>query len=165
MSAELTTLWARTLLHAARVSGVRDVIASPGSRSTPFVAAALAESGLAVRAVVDERSAAFFAVGQAKITGRPSLLIATSGSAATHYAPAVAEAAATHTPLLVLTADRPPELHDAGAFDRATVETSTADTVSRLVTAACRPITEPGKMFASEAFACAEIDVSVNRER
>lgn len=115
MSAELTTLWARTLLHAARVSGVRDVIASPGSRSTPFVAAALAESGLAVRAVVDERSAAFFAVGQAKITGRPSLLIATSGSAATHYAPAVAEAAATHTPLLVLTADRPPELHDAGA--------------------------------------------------
>jgi 2-succinyl-5-enolpyruvyl-6-hydroxy-3-cyclohexene-1-carboxylate synthase len=64
---------------------------------------------------IDERCAAFFALGQAKATGRPSLLIATSGTAAAHYLPAVIEASESRTPLLALTADRPPELHRAGA--------------------------------------------------
>src|SRR5690606_7458455 len=70
---------------------------------------------LRCHSVVDERSAAFFAVGMAKVTGQPGLLLCTSGSAGAHYLPAVIEAAHSHLPLLVLTADRPPELYDCSA--------------------------------------------------
>lgn len=111
----LLTEWARLLLGSLREAGVRDVVLSPGSRSTPFTLAALRDPGLRCRTVIDERSAAFFAVGHARITGRPVLLVCTSGSAATNYFPAVVEAAESGTPLLVLTADRPLELQHAAA--------------------------------------------------
>lgn len=109
------TLWSRLLLGSLARSGVRDVIVSPGSRSTPFAYAALTTPGLTCHSILDERSAGFFALGQARVTGRPSLLLCTSGSAAAQYFPAVVEAAASFTPLLVLTADRPFELQDCGA--------------------------------------------------
>ena len=111
----LLTEWARLLLGGLRRAGVRQVVLSPGSRSTPFTWAALHEPGLDCRTIIDERSAAFFALGHARVTGRPVLLVCTSGSAAANYFPAVAEAAESSVPVLVLTADRPLELQGAAA--------------------------------------------------
>jgi 2-succinyl-5-enolpyruvyl-6-hydroxy-3-cyclohexene-1-carboxylate synthase len=109
--AEWARLWFGTLLAA----GIRDVVVSPGSRSTPFIYAALTTPGLRCHSVWDERAAGFFALGQARLSGRPSALLATSGSAVANYFPAVVEAAYAHLPLLVLSADRPFELQDVGA--------------------------------------------------
>lgn len=109
------TRWANTLLSALAGGGVRRVVVSPGSRSTPLAHAAAITPGLRVYSIIDERSAGFFAIGQARVTGEPTLLIATSGSAAAHYLPAVMEAKHADLPLLILTADRPFELQNAGA--------------------------------------------------
>ena len=102
----LLTAWSRLLLGSLKEAGITQLVLSPGSRSTPFVAAAVHE-GLLIHDVIDERAAAFFALGQARITGRPSLLLCTSGTAGAHYFPALLEAEAAHLPLLVMTADRP----------------------------------------------------------
>jgi 2-succinyl-5-enolpyruvyl-6-hydroxy-3-cyclohexene-1-carboxylate synthase len=112
---DLQTEWAEVVLGAFRSAGVTQVVVSPGSRSTPFVLAALRVPDLMVTDVVDERSAAFFALGQARVTGRPSLCLCTSGTAGAHYLPAVIEAQLTSTPLLVMTADRPLELQACSA--------------------------------------------------
>ncbi len=115
MSAALVGDWARLLFGSFQSAGIRDVIVSPGSRSTPFVWGACETPGLTVHSVWDERSAAFFALGLARVTGRPALLLCTSGTAAAHYYPAVVEASAARLPLLVLSADRPFELQHADA--------------------------------------------------
>ncbi|MCL1798968.1 MAG: 2-succinyl-5-enolpyruvyl-6-hydroxy-3-cyclohexene-1-carboxylic-acid synthase [Eggerthellaceae bacterium] len=94
--------------------GVRDVVVSPGSRSTPLSLVAH-ESGLRLFVDIDERGAAFFALGLAKATGRPVALVCTSGTAAANYYPAILEAEASRVPLIVLTADRPPRLQGLGA--------------------------------------------------
>ena len=94
--------------------GVRDVVLAPGSRHTPVVLAAEA-SDARVHTVLDERSAGFFALGLARVTGRPVVVACTSGSAGAHLLPAVVEADRSRLPLLVLTADRPPELQGVGA--------------------------------------------------
>ena len=107
--------WARLLLGTLARAGVEHVVISPGSRSTPFAWAALETPGLTCHSVIDERSAAFFALGQGRVTGRPTLLVCTSGSAAAHYYPAIVEAAESALPLLALTADRPFEVQGAGA--------------------------------------------------
>ncbi|MBS2025087.1 MAG: 2-succinyl-5-enolpyruvyl-6-hydroxy-3-cyclohexene-1-carboxylic-acid synthase [Deltaproteobacteria bacterium] len=116
-AAPLTLLseWSALLFDTLVKAGVREVIASPGSRSTPLVLAASRTPGLTVRDVIDERSAAFFALGQARATGRPSALICTSGTAPAHHFPAVIEASQARVPLIVLSADRPFELMDCGA--------------------------------------------------
>ncbi|MGE5235142.1 MAG: 2-succinyl-5-enolpyruvyl-6-hydroxy-3-cyclohexene-1-carboxylic-acid synthase [Acidobacteriota bacterium] len=116
MSGDLNRRWARELFAGLAAAGVRNVLVSPGSRSTPLVLAAVERSELACRVVVDERSAAFFALGQGRVSGRPSVLVCTSGTAAAHYFPAVIEAAESGVPLIALTADRPPELHGRGAL-------------------------------------------------
>jgi len=110
MEASPLAEWARLLLGSFAQAGLRDVVISPGSRSTPWVWAALNTPPLHCHSILDERSAAFFALGQARITGRPSLLLCTSGTAAAHYFPAIIEARLTSTPLILLTADRPFEL-------------------------------------------------------
>lgn len=114
--AVLQTLWARTIVRALADGGVRTAVVSPGSRSTPL-AAALADpaSPVTIHIVVDERAAGFFALGLARATGAPVALVCTSGTAPAHYYPAVIEAAMAEVPLVVISADRPPEMHGGGA--------------------------------------------------
>ncbi len=95
--------------------GVRQAVVSPGSRSTPLAVALWRNPGIEVTVAVDERSGGFFALGAAQATGLPVVLVCTSGTAAANYHPAVAEADLSGVPLIVLTADRPPELRDIGA--------------------------------------------------
>jgi 2-succinyl-5-enolpyruvyl-6-hydroxy-3-cyclohexene-1-carboxylate synthase len=95
--------------------GVRHACTSPGSRSTPLVVPLVRDGRLRCWSHVDERSGAFFALGLAKATGQAVVLACTSGTAAANYAPAVHEAREAGVPLIVLTADRPPELRDVGA--------------------------------------------------
>lgn len=103
-------------MDALARAGVRQVVVSPGSRSTPLALAARRHPGLACTVVADERCGAFVALGQARVTGQPSLLLCTSGTAGAHYLPAVIEASEANLPLLLLTADRPPELQQRGAL-------------------------------------------------
>lgn len=111
----LAAAWSRELIGGLLRSGVERVFISPGSRSTPLALAAfdLAPSECAV--VIDERAAAFAALGQARVSGRPSAVIATSGSAPAHWFPAVIEADLANVPLVLVSADRPIELQEAGA--------------------------------------------------
>lgn len=96
-------------------AGMQHVVLSPGSRSTPLAIVAGRTAGLRTWVQLDERCAAFFALGLAKASRRAAALVCTSGTAAANYLPALVEADHARTPLLVLTADRPPELRDWGA--------------------------------------------------
>jgi 2-succinyl-5-enolpyruvyl-6-hydroxy-3-cyclohexene-1-carboxylate synthase len=111
----LLTEWASLLMESLADAGVTDIILSPGSRSSPFALAAARSTRLRCTDVIDERAAAFFALGQARVTGRPAAVLCTSGSAGAHYLPAAIEATASGTPLLLITADRPYELHGCAA--------------------------------------------------
>jgi 2-succinyl-5-enolpyruvyl-6-hydroxy-3-cyclohexene-1-carboxylate synthase len=95
--------------------GMRHACTSPGSRGTPIVLSLVREPRIACWSHIDERCAGFFALGAAKASGRPVALTCTSGTAAANFAPAVIEAHHARVPLIVLTADRPPELRDSGA--------------------------------------------------
>lgn len=96
-------------------NGLRHVVYCPGSRSTPLAMRLVEHPRIRCWLHLDERSAAFFALGMAKRLREPVALLCTSGTAAVNFAPAVVEAHYSHVPLVVLTADRPPELRDAGA--------------------------------------------------
>jgi len=107
--------WCLALLDGLMAGGVRDLVLSPGSRSTPVILAAQQRPLLTLTPILDERSAAFYALGLARAGGRPVALLATSGSAPAHWYPAVMEASEAGVPLILLSADRPPELRGWGA--------------------------------------------------
>ncbi|MGH0036734.1 MAG: 2-succinyl-5-enolpyruvyl-6-hydroxy-3-cyclohexene-1-carboxylic-acid synthase [Myxococcota bacterium] len=115
MAADPVYAFTGAFFQALVASGVRHCVVSPGSRSTPLTLAAAACPGLELWPVVDERSAAFFALGLARASRDPVALVCTSGSAAANYWPAVVEAHHSRVPLILLTADRPPELRGWGA--------------------------------------------------
>lgn len=104
----------RNLAKICAIKGIKKVVLSPGSRCAPLVIAFNRTEGIDCISVVDERSAAFYALGIAQQTLEPVALICTSGSAALNYAPAIAEAFYQKIPLLILTADRPNEWIDQG---------------------------------------------------
>ncbi len=111
----LNTLWASVLVETLYRGGVDTAIVCPGSRSAPLTVAFAQHPQIEAIPVLDERSASFFALGIAKRTHKPVVLVCTSGTAGANFYPAVIEAKESRVPLLVLTADRPPELRDCNA--------------------------------------------------
>jgi 2-succinyl-5-enolpyruvyl-6-hydroxy-3-cyclohexene-1-carboxylate synthase len=115
MTATDSYLLLRALCDELARCGTQHACTSPGSRSTPIVLSLVREPRITCWSHIDERCAGFFALGAAKASGRPVALTCTSGTAAANFAPAVIEAHQARVPLIVLTADRPPELRDIGA--------------------------------------------------
>ena len=106
------SLWGSVLVETLHRLGLRHVVISPGSRSTPLTIAFARHPEIEAIPVLDERSAAFFALGLARRQRVPVVLLCTSGTAGANYFPAVIEAQESGVPLLVVTADRPPEMRE-----------------------------------------------------
>ena len=111
----VNTLWASTLVETLYRCGITTAVICPGSRSTPLTIAFASHDRLEAIPILDERSAAFFALGRAKKTGLPTALVCTSGTAGANFYPAAIEATESCVPLIILTADRPPELRNCHA--------------------------------------------------
>ena len=112
---DVTQAFAATFVDELAAQGVEFACVSPGSRSAPIAMALQRHPRIKVLVHIDERCGSFFAVGLGKATGKPAVVVSTSGTAAAEFHAAVVEAAYSRTPLIVLTADRPPELHGVGA--------------------------------------------------
>ncbi|MGM8211942.1 2-succinyl-5-enolpyruvyl-6-hydroxy-3-cyclohexene-1-carboxylic-acid synthase [Virgibacillus sp. W0430] len=112
---EILTKYTGNFVDELAQSGLRNVVISPGSRSTPLAMMFAEHEQIKDWVIIDERSAAFFALGIAKESMKPVALLCTSGTAAANYYPAVVEAYYSRIPIIVLTADRPHELRDSGA--------------------------------------------------
>ncbi|MCM1369149.1 MAG: 2-succinyl-5-enolpyruvyl-6-hydroxy-3-cyclohexene-1-carboxylic-acid synthase [Candidatus Amulumruptor caecigallinarius] len=117
----------RELLDVLEYQGLTDVVISPGSRNTPLIIGVHARASFRKHVITDERTAAFFALGLSVVSGKPTALICTSGTAIYNYAPAIAEAFYQHIPLIVISADRPQQwidqndsqtLHQFGALQK-----------------------------------------------
>src|SRR5438552_10587120 len=115
MTATDTYLLLRALCDELARCGMQHACTSPGSRCTPIVLSLVREPRIRCWSHIDERCSGFFALGAAKASGRPVAVTCTSGTAAANLAPAVIEAEQARVPLILLTADRPPELRDVGA--------------------------------------------------
>ncbi len=113
--ANRNALWAHVFAEELVRAGVRAAVIAPGSRSTPLALALAAQQALRVISLLDERGAAFFALGLARATMQPVVVLCSSGTAVANFFPAVVEAAQSRVPLILLTADRPPEERDCGA--------------------------------------------------
>lgn len=111
----INSLWSAVLIEELWRLGVRHCCIAPGSRSAPLAFALAAHDGMSQHIHFDERGLGFFALGVAKATGEPVALITTSGTAVANLLPAVVEACQSGVPLIVISADRPPELIDCGA--------------------------------------------------
>lgn len=109
------TLWASIMVETLDKLGLNTAVICPGSRSTPLTVAFAQNRNIEALPVLDERSAAFFALGRAKQSGLPVVLVCTSGTAGANFYPAIIEAKQSYVPLLVFTADRPPELRECHA--------------------------------------------------
>ncbi|HEY6525882.1 MAG TPA: 2-succinyl-5-enolpyruvyl-6-hydroxy-3-cyclohexene-1-carboxylic-acid synthase [Solirubrobacteraceae bacterium] len=154
MTATDTYLLLRAFCDELARCGLEHACTSPGSRNTPILLSLTREPRIRCWSHIDERCAGFFALGAAKAAGRPVALTCTSGTAAANYVPAVIEAWQARVPLIVLTADRPPELRDNGAgqaidqlklygdavkwFCEVGVDTATPDTLRWIRQLACR---------------------------
>ena len=153
-------LFVRAFVDEIARSGVSNACICPGSRSTPLAMLLREHPDIRLWTHLDERSASFFALGMAKAGRKPVAIVSTSGTAAVNFAPAVVEAWYARVPLVVLTADRPPELRDVGALqtidqlklygphvkwflDMSLPETS-ADAVRYARTVACRAVATAG---------------------
>ncbi len=112
---QITTLWSQIVIEELIRQGASFFCISPGSRSTPLTIAIARNPKAQWKMFVDERSAAFFALGYGRATARPAVLVCTSGTAVANYFPAVVEASMDFQPMLLLSADRPFELLDCGA--------------------------------------------------
>jgi len=112
---QITTLWSSIIVEELIRQGAGFFCLSPGSRSTPLTIAIARNPKARWKMFVDERSAGFFALGHGRATGRPAVLVCTSGTAVANYFPAVVEASMDFQPMMVLSADRPFELLDCGA--------------------------------------------------
>jgi len=163
--ANINSLWGSLIVEELIRHGVDCFVISPGSRSAPLAAAAARNPRARTLVHFDERGAAFCALGYGRAANRPAALICTSGTAAANYLPAIIESSADTVPLLVLTADRPPELRETGAnqairqpglfgdnvrwfFDLACPDTSIAPeavltTIDQAVYRACRAPSGP----------------------
>lgn len=108
----VNSLWGSVLVETLARLGVRQAVISPGSRSTPLTVQFAAHPSFEAIPVLDERSAAFFALGLARQSHRPVVLLCTSGTAGANYFPALIEARESGVPLIVITADRPPEMRE-----------------------------------------------------
>lgn len=113
--ANVNSIWASVLVETLARLGGRYVVISPGSRSTPLTFAFARHEKFEAISILDERSAGFFALGLAKRIYQPVVLVCTSGTAGANYFPAVIEAQESGVPLLVITADRPPEMRDCSS--------------------------------------------------
>ena len=111
----VNSLWGSVLAETLVRVGVVQAVISPGSRSAPLTFALARHPGIEAISVLDERSAAFFALGLARKGGRPVALVCTSGTAAANFFPAIIEAQESGVPLIVITADRPPEMRGCGS--------------------------------------------------
>jgi len=151
-AAALVDEWAR--------SGVTDAVVAPGSRSAPLALALARDERLHVEVVLDERSAAFRALGLALGSGRPVAVLCTSGTAAANFHPAVIEASHARVPLIVCTADRPPELRDMGAGQTIDQAHLFGDAV-RWFCDPGPPIDEPGAGAVWRSFACRAVAESL----
>ena len=114
-ASNVTYLWAQLLIEELVRNGTNTFFVAPGSRSTPLTVAAARHPTARVILHIDERGTAFAALGWGRATGRPAGWITTSGTAVANGQPAVVEASVDGVPMLLLTADRPPELRDTGA--------------------------------------------------
>jgi len=114
-SGDTAATFCATLVDEWARQGVRHAVVAPGSRSTPLAVALAQNESIEVHVFHDERSASFAALGIGSASGFPAVLLCTSGTAATHFHGAVVEAHQSDVPMIVCTADRPPELRDVGA--------------------------------------------------
>ncbi len=125
------TLWGVVIADELAAAGVETAVLAPGSRCTPLTAAIADHDDIKPFSLLDERSAAFFALGRAKRTGRPVPVVTTSGTATANLHPAVLEASQARVPMLLLTADRPRALQDSGANQTVDQEKLYGDAVRR----------------------------------
>lgn len=114
-TANRNTLWASIIVDELANNGIRRAIICPGSRSTPLAVACAEETRIDTYPVIDERLAAFVALGIGQASGHPAIVMTTSGTATANLYPAIIEANYSHVPLIVLTADRPHDLRYSGA--------------------------------------------------
>ncbi|GGL56888.1 2-succinyl-5-enolpyruvyl-6-hydroxy-3-cyclohexene-1-carboxylic-acid synthase [Halocalculus aciditolerans] len=157
------TLWGRAIADELAKAGVDAVCVAPGSRSTPLTVALDAHDELTVFSHLDERSAAFFALGRGKVLGRPTPVVCTSGTAAANFHPAVIEADTGRVPLLVLTADRPAELRDSGANQTVDQEKLYGDAV-RFYRDLPEPAAEPRRLRSLRTTVCRAVAETAGAE-
>jgi 2-succinyl-5-enolpyruvyl-6-hydroxy-3-cyclohexene-1-carboxylate synthase len=169
----VNTLWGRAIADELVKAGVESAVLAPGSRSTPLTVALAGHPEVETFSLLDERSGAYFALGLAKRSGTPTPVVTTSGTALANLHPAVVEADTGRVPMLLLTADRPPELQDSGANQTVDQEKLYGDAVRNyrklpepeaadrklrsLRTAVCRAVatatgTEPGPVHLDVPF-------------
>lgn len=111
----INTLWSSIIVETLAKLGLKDAVISPGSRSTPLTLAFAQNNLINSIPILDERSASFFALGLSKKNKIPTVLVCTSGTAGANFYPAIIEAKYSNIPLIILTADRPPELRNCHA--------------------------------------------------